>query len=29
LLAAGIQIDWDKIPGLKASVGKVGAGYGK
>ena len=26
VVAAGIQIDWDKIPGLKESVGKPGTG---
>ena len=26
VVAAGIQIDWDKIPGLKESVGKAGSG---
>ena len=26
VVAAGIQIDWDKIPGLKESVGKDGSG---
>lgn len=26
VVAAGIQIDWDKIPGLKESVGKAGTG---
>ena len=26
VVAAGIQIDWDKIPGLKDSVGKPGTG---
>ncbi len=26
VVAAGIQIDWDKIPGLKESVGKPGSG---
>ena len=26
VVAAGIQIDWDKIPGLKDSVGKPGSG---
>jgi sulfide:quinone oxidoreductase len=26
VMAAGIQIDWDKIPGLKESVGKPGTG---
>ncbi len=26
VVAAGIQLDWDKIPGLKESVGKPGAG---
>ena len=26
VVAAGIQIDWDKIPGLKESVGKKGSG---
>ena len=26
IVAAGIQIDWDKIPGLKESVGKPGTG---
>ncbi|MEZ4933683.1 MAG: FAD/NAD(P)-binding oxidoreductase [Saprospiraceae bacterium] len=26
VVAAGIQIDWDKIPGLKENVGKAGTG---
>ncbi len=26
IVAAGIQIDWDKIPGLKESIGKPGTG---
>ncbi len=26
VLAAGIQLDWDRIPGLKESVGKAGTG---
>jgi sulfide:quinone oxidoreductase len=26
VVAAGIQIDWDKVPGLKESVGKPGTG---
>ncbi len=26
VVAAGIQIDWDKVPGLKESVGKAGSG---
>ena len=26
VVAAGIQIDWDKIPGLKESLGKAGTG---
>lgn len=26
VVAAGIQVDWDKIPGLKESVGKPGTG---
>jgi sulfide:quinone oxidoreductase len=26
VMAAGIQVDWDKIPGLKESVGKPGTG---
>ncbi len=26
VVAAGIQLDWDKIPGLKESVGKAGTG---
>ncbi|MDH3648051.1 MAG: NAD(P)/FAD-dependent oxidoreductase [Saprospiraceae bacterium] len=26
VVAAGIQIDWDKVPGLKESVGKEGTG---
>jgi sulfide:quinone oxidoreductase len=26
VVAAGIQIDWDRIPGLKESVGKAGTG---
>ena len=26
VVAAGIQIDWDKIPGVKESVGKAGTG---